>query len=474
MPVTSSKCFRCLPLPFLTILAGVLVSTILPTRARQSEEAPRPNIVFIMADDLGYGDTGPYGQEHIQTPHINALAAEGIRFTQAYAGGPVCTSSRSVLMTGLHNGHTVARDNVPHYSTYLRSGDVTLAQVLKDAGYRTGGVGKWSLGDARTEGRATAMGFDTWTGYLNQDHAHYYYPTYLDHDEGKIQLPDNPILRNHYSHDVLTNAALNFIRQAADKPFFLYAAYTLPHFSAKEEDVHGLTVPSTGPYTEKDWPERAKKYAAMVHRLDSDLGKIIALLEELGIRENTLVIFTSDNGGHSATWKGFATNGILRGYKRDLYEGGVRVPFIASWPDRIPAGMESTEVLAFQDLLPTFAALAGTTPPQNLDGISQVEALKGNRVPRRERVLYWDFGHARERYDQAVRLDDWKGIRRGKNQPIELYNLAADPGESINLAEKHPKVVDKIAGLMESEVTPSPRYPVGERYRGDPIWKKDW
>ncbi|WP_244891273.1 arylsulfatase [Cyclobacterium xiamenense] len=462
------------PLPLLIATVGVWLATLVSTEARQSVKAARPNIVFIMADDLGYGDTGPYGQKHIETPHIDALAAEGIRFTQAYAGGPVCTSSRSVLMTGLHNGHTVARDNVPHYPTYLRSGDITLAQVLKDAGYQTGGVGKWSLGDARTAGRATAMGFDTWTGYLNQDHAHYYFPSYLDHDERKIHLLDNPILRNHYSHDILTNAALNFIRQAADSPFFLYAAYTLPHFSATEEDEHGLTVPSTSPYAEKDWPERAKKYAAMIHRLDKDVGKIIALLEALGIRENTLIIFTSDNGGHSATWKGFKTNGMLKGFKRDLYEGGIRVPFIASWPGQIPAGRESTAILAFQDMLPTFAALAGAPLPERLDGQSQVEALRGKQLPHSDRVLYWDFGHTRERYDQAIRMGDWKGIRRGKNQPIELYDLSTDPAETNNLAGKHPELVDKIGQLMESEVTPSPRYPVGERYRGGAIWKKDW
>jgi len=434
----------------------------------------KPNIIFIMADDLGYGDIGVYGQELIQSPNIDALAREGIRFTQAYAGGPVCTSSRSVLMTGLHNGHTVARDNVPHYPSYLSASDTTLAQVLKDAGYRTGGLGKWSLGDAQTEGRATNMGFDTWTGYLNQDHAHYYYPSYLDHDERKILLTDNPILRNNYSHDILTNAALNFIRKSKDEPFFLYAAYTLPHFSADEEDEHHLTVPSTIPYEDKDWPEAAKKYAAMVHRLDKDVGKIIKLIDDLGIREETLIIFTSDNGGHSNTWKGFKTNGQLKGYKRDLYEGGIRVPFIASWPGVIPAGRQTNEMIAFQDMLPTFAALGNASLPKEVDGLSIVEALKGNVIPSTERVLYWDFGHTRKRYDQAVRLGKWKGIRRGSNKAIELYDLSQDISEQNDLAENYPELVNKIDGLMELMVTPSQRYPVGEIYRGEPIWKKDW
>jgi arylsulfatase A-like enzyme len=442
--------------------------------AQQINNGDRPNIIFIMADDLGYGDLGAYGQQLIQTPNIDALANEGMMFSQAYAGGPVCTSSRSVLMTGLHNGHTVARDNVPHYPTYLNEGDVTLAQVLKEAGYRTGGVGKWSLGDAQTEGRATNMGFDTWTGYLNQDHAHYYYPSYLDHDDRKILLPDNPILRNNYSHDVLTNATLNFIRENSKNPFFFYLAYTLPHFSALEEDEHGVTVPSTYPYTDKDWPEAAKKYAAMIYRLDKDVGKIVKLIDELGIRENTLIIFTSDNGGHSNTWKGFKTNGQLKGYKRDMYEGGIRVPFIASWPGVIPAGQQSDALIGFQDMLPTFAGLANAPIPENIDGISVVDALKGKVLTENNRVLYWDFGHTRQRYDQAVRIGNWKGIRRGKGQAIEIYDLARDISEQHNLATDHPELVKKIERLMETMVIPSPRYPVGEVYKGGPIWKKDW
>ncbi|EPR70564.1 arylsulfatase [Cyclobacterium qasimii] len=442
--------------------------------AQQINDGDRPNIIFIMADDLGYGDLGAYGQELIQTPNIDALANAGMKFSQAYAGGPVCTSSRSVLMTGLHNGHTVARDNVPHYPSYLQEGDVTLAQVLKNAGYSTGGVGKWSLGDAQMEGRATNMGFDTWTGYLNQDHAHYYYPSYLDHDDRKILLSDNPILRNNYSHDILTNATLNFIRENSKKPFFFYSAYTVPHFSAPEEDEHGLTVPSTYPYTDKDWPEAAKKYAAMIYRLDKDVGKIVKLINELGIRENTLIIFTSDNGGHSNAWKGFKTNGKLKGYKRDLYEGGIRVPFIASWPGVIPAGQQSDEVIGFQDMMPTFAGLSNASIPENIDGVSVVEALKGNALPENNRVLYWDFGHTRQRYDQAVRIGDWKGIRRGQGQPIEIYDLAGDVSEQHNLANAHPELVNKIDKLMQMMVIPSPRYPVGQVYKGGPIWKKDW
>ena len=282
-----------------------------------------------MADDLGYGDLGCYGQKLIKTPRIDSLAEQGVRFTQAYAGGPVCASSRSVLMTGLHNGHTPARDNVPHYHTYLKEDDITVAERLKHAGYRTGGVGKWSLGDAGTVGRATNQGFDTWFGYLNQDHAHYYYPEYLDDDEARHELKGNTSSRKHYSHDLLTERALKFIREPGDQPFFLYVAYTVPHFAAKDEDPNGFTVPSTAPYTDRDWDERSKKYAAMVHLLDRDVGRIVDLVEEQGIGENTLIIFTSDNGGHKVNGKRFQSSGPLRGYKRDLTEGGTRVPFIA-------------------------------------------------------------------------------------------------------------------------------------------------
>lgn len=212
----------------------------------------------------------------------------------------------------------------------------------------------------------------------------------------------------------------------------------------------------------------------MIYRLDKDVGKIVKLIDELGIRENTLIIFTSDNGGHSDTWKGFKTNGLLKGYKRDMYEGGIRVPFIASWPGVIPAGQQSDEVIGFQDMLPTFAGLANAALPENIDGISVIEAMKGKALPANDRVLYWDFGHARKRYDQAVRIGNWKGIRRGKGQAIEIYDLARDVSEQHNLANDHPELVNKIDSLMEAMVISSPRYPVGEVYNGGPIWKKDW
>ncbi|MFP4502859.1 MAG: arylsulfatase [Candidatus Hydrogenedentota bacterium] len=458
---------------FLKTLGIATAATQLPFNATSAATNGRkPNIVFIMADDVGYGDLGCYAETSIQTPNIDRLAREGLRFTQAYAGGPVCTASRSVLMTGLHNGHTPARDNIPHYHTYLEEDDVTVAEVLQQAGYRCGGVGKWSLGDAGTVGRATNQGFDTWFGYLNQDHAHYYYTEYLDDDEGRLELTGNTESQEHYSHDLIAERALDFIRENKDRPFFLYGAFTLPHFSSRDEDPHGLAVPTTEPYTSKDWDDQSKKYAAMVHRLDRDVGRIVDLIDELGLTGDTLIIFTSDNGGHAEMGGQFDTNGPLRGHKRNLTEGGIRVPFIARWPGKAPAHETSDEIITFWDMLPTFAALAGAAPPDDIDGVSVLEAIKGGAVEKPHDYLYWDYGHCRDRYDQAVRMGKWKGIRHGEGGPIQLYNLEEDLGEEHDIADEHPDIVQRIAEIMEEAVTPSPRYPVGVPYEGGPIWKK--
>lgn len=451
------------------LLSLVLAASLL---GAAEGEALRPNIILIMADDLGYGDLGCYGQQVVKTPNIDRLASEGIRFTQAYAGGPVCTPSRSVLMTGLHNGHTPARDNIPHYPTYLRDNDVTVAEVLKEVGYACGGVGKWSLGDAGTEGSAVNQGFDSWFGYLNQDHAHYYYTEYLDDGDGILDLAGNTHSREHYSHDLIAERALGFIRENHEKPFFLYAAFTLPHFSSRNEDPDGLTVPSTAEFADKEWPEKAKKYAAMMKLLDRDVGRIIDLVNELGIGENTLILFTSDNGGHDAVWEGFQTSGPLRGYKRDLYEGGIRVPFIARWPGRIPEGKTNDEVVSHQDLLPTLAEIAGGEAPKGIDGISATAALFGGKVEQPHEYLYWDFGHCRDRYDQAVRLGNWKGIRLGVGSPLQLYDLSSDLAEEQDVAADHPEVVKQIEKIMVDAVVPESRYEVGNLYTGKPIWKR--
>lgn len=433
----------------------------------------QPNIVFLMADDLGYGDLGCYGQDLIQTPHVDRLAREGVRFTQAYAGGPVCTPSRSVLMTGLHGGHTPARDNVPHYRTYLQEQDVTVAEVLNKAGYRCGGVGKWSLGDAATVGRATNQGFDMWFGYLNQDHAHYYYTEYLDDNEGRLNLTGNSQTRKNYSHDLLVERARRFIKENERRPFFLYAAFTLPHFSSADEDRDRFAVPTTAPYTDRDWDSKSKKYAAMVHRLDRAVGQIVDRVDTLGLKDSTLIVFTSDNGGHAEVWQDFDTNGPLRGYKRHLTEGGIRVPFIARWPGTVPSGKVSVEIIAFQDMLPTFAELSGVNCPPDLDGVSVLDAILGKTVVKPHPPLYWDYGHCRSRYDQAVRLGRWKGIRLGRHSAVQLYDLSHDVGEENDVARAHPDIVRQIEDAMRNAVVPSPRYPVGERYRGAPIWQKE-
>jgi len=311
-----------------------------------------------------------------------------------------------------------------------------------------------------------------WLGYLNQDHAHYYYTEYLDYNEGRLELPGNEILRDHYSHNVLTNGALSFIRKSAAKPFFLYVAYTLPHYAARSEDEHRLTVPSTAPYTDYPWPESARKYAAMLHLVDSDVGRVVKLVEELGLSENTLIIFTSDNGGHDAIWKDFNTSGPLRGYKRDLTEGGIRVPFIASWPGKIAAGETNHEIIAFQDIMPTFAELAGADVPDNMDGVSILPTLTGKPQTKKHHFLYWDYGHCRSRYDQAVRLGKWKGIRHGVQGDIQLYNLEEDISEERNVASDHPEIVQKIARIMKTSAVPDDRYQVGKLYEGGAIWKK--
>lgn len=472
-PLSISLCIRHAWVAILLLMtAGVLPSIC--AQAIADESAARPNIIFIMADDLGYGDTGCYGQQILATPNIDRLSVEGTRFTQAYAGGPVCAASRAVLMTGLHNGHAPARDNVPHYHSYLSAKDITVADVLKQAGYRTGGVGKWSLGDAGTIGSATRQGFDRWFGYLNQDHAHYYFTEYLDDDDQRLELPGNSKTRQNYSHHLMTDQALEFIRSASqlDQPFFLYVAWTLPHFSSRHEDKDRLAVPSTKNFDDRDWDQKSKKYATMVQMLDQDVGRIVKLIDDNGLTDDTLIVFTSDNGGHSGVPDRFQTSGPLRGFKSELTEGGIRVPFIARWPNTVPANRTSNKVIAFQDMLPTFAELAGATVSGATDGLSIAGHLTGNGSVAERDYLYWDYGHCRDRYDQAVRWQNWKGIRLGRDQPIQLFDLSNDLAETTDVAARHPDVVQRMTNIMKSAPTPSDRYPVGQIYEGRPIWKR--
>jgi arylsulfatase A-like enzyme len=467
----------------ITIGAGALTATISgckngPARGR-ADKPPRPNIIFILADDLGYGDLGCYGQKEIATPNIDRIAAEGMRFTDHYAGSTVCAPSRCSLMTGLHTGHCWIRGNalIP-----LRPSDVTVAELLKKAGYTTGIIGKWGLGEAGTTGIPNKKGFDYWFGYLNQRHAHNYYPEFLWRNQEKIavlgnQLPSESSVEDRiggwgrsvkqttYSDDLFTKEALAFVEQNQDKPFFLYLAYTVPHAN-NEAGQNGMEVPSLGQYADKDWPPPQKGHAAMITRMDGDIGKLMAKLKELGIDDNTLVMFSSDNGPHKEGGGDpnfFKSSGPLLGYKRDLYEGGIRVPMLARWPGKIKAGSVTSHTSAFWDFLPTCCELVGIETPKGTDGISILPTLLGQpEKQKKHEFLYWEFHEQGKK--QAVRTGDWKGIRlnvaKNPDGPIELYNLKADIDEQKNIATEHTEVTEKIKEFLKAARTPSENWPI--------------
>ncbi len=433
--------------------------------AAAAPPASKTNIVFILADDLGYGDVGCYGQSRIETPHIDRLAAEGMRFTQAYAGSTVCAPSRCCLMTGLHTGHARTRGNL-FPDLHLRPEDVTVTELLKKAGYRTGLFGKWSLGGIGTTGYPRRKGFDEWFGFFSQTHAHNYYPEHLLDNEREFLLRGNMgTRRTEYAHDLFTERALSFLdRQPAGQPFFLHVCYTIPHANNEmgRDTGNGMDVPSDAPYTSRDWPQPEKNFAAMITRMDRDVGRLMDQLKKMGVDRNTLVIFTSDNGphkegGHSPDF--FRSSGPLRGIKRDLTEGGIRVPMVARWPDRMKSGVASDQICAFWDFLPTACELAGVAAPKAIDGMSMAPAFTG-RPQRNHEYLYWEF-HERG-FDQGVRMGNWKGIRKGRRGPIELYDLASDLGEANNLAGRNPAIVSRIAKIMEEARTESKEFPVRE------------
>src|SRR5882672_6665891 len=413
--------------------------------------APRmPSIIFILADDLGYGDLGCYGQTRIKTPNIDKLATEGIRFTDFYAGGTVCAPSRCALMTGLHTGHSWVRGNS---DMALRPVDVTVAELLKQAGYHTGLLGKWGLGNEHTPGVPQKKGFDEFAGYLDQTHAHDYYTDRLWHFDPKVPFDDWQYLyenqggkRGLYIPDLLAKASLNFVRTHKPdqfnhyRPFFLYLANIIPHANNEEgrRSGNGMQVPSDAPYSSEPWLQPEKNKAAMITRLDADVGKLMDKLKELKIDQDTVVIFSSDNGPHKEGGvdpKFFQSAGPLRGIKRDLYEGGIRVPFIARWPAQIKAGQVSDFVGAFWDFMPTLAEIASAKCLTNIDGISFLPTLLGRTQTNRHEFLYWEF-HERG-FQQAVRMGDWKALRPQAGEPLELYNLKSDIGEKQNVADKN-------------------------------------
>ncbi|MBU2515754.1 sulfatase-like hydrolase/transferase [bacterium] len=421
-----------------------------------NSQSRKPNFVYILADDAGIGDFGAYGQQEIQTPNLERMAKEGIVFTNHYAGSTVCAPSRSSLLTGQHTGHTYIRGNAeifPEGQLPLSPETTTVAEVLQQAGMKTGIIGKWGLGGPGSEGMPNKHGFDYWFGYLCQRQAHSYYPDHLWRNDEKVELNGD-----QYTHDMFTEEALDFIRQNHENPFFLYLPYTIPH--AK------LQVPDLEPYKNRDWSENKKKYAAMITRMDSDIGRILALLKRLEIDSNTLVMFSSDNGPHAeggADPEFFNSSGPFRGKKRDLYEGGIRIPLIARWPGKIKEGSRSDHVSAFWDILPTLADLAETPLPNGIDGISMVPTLLGNPQNQKQHpYLYWEF-HELEG-SQAVRLGNWKGVRHNvRSNPendIELYDLSLDPSESRNIAEANKEIVETISKIMVEARTQSKEFPL--------------
>ena len=460
---------------FLKAVGATAITAGLPFSSC-SNSTTKPNIIYILADDLGYGDLGCYGQKNIKTPNLDNLSAEGMRFTDHYAGSTVCAPSRCCLMTGLDTGHALVRGNA---TVPLGPDDLTIAEVLKPAGYTTGLVGKWGLGEDGSTGTPNKKGFDYFFGYLNQIKAHNYYPDYLWRNDQKVYLNNENVIadssyakgvgsaatkRVDYSHDLFSQEALQFVEQNKDNPFFLYLAYTIPHANNEHWIVnqHGLEVPDYGIYADLDWPEAQKGHAAMISRMDADIGTLLSKLQELGLDENTLVVFTSDNGPHD---EGLSdpefndSNGPLRGKKRDLYEGGIRVPMIARWPGTIAAGQTSDLPSAFWDMMPTFAQVAGVPVPQ-CNGISFLPTLGGHPDKQvRHDYLYWEF-HEGGASTQAVRMGEWKGVRLDPKGDLELYNLKKDVGEENNVAAEFPDIVQKIVAVLESARTQSEFWPL--------------
>lgn len=446
------------------------------------EQAP-PNIIFIMADDLGYGDLGCYGQTLFDTPNIDQLSRDGMLFTQHYAGAPVCAPSRCSLLTGLHTGHAVIRGNreiQPEGQYPLEAGSHTLAKLLKEAGYVTAAFGKWGLGFPGSEGDPNRQGFDEFFGYNCQRMAHNYYPYHLWHNDEKVRLMNNAGQQQEtYAPEIIHRKALDFLEQNKDTTFFMYYPTPVPHAEllAPErymESYHGKFSPET-PYRGIDEGEAYKNggygsqaepraaFAAMISMLDSQVGELRQKLAALGIADNTLIIFTSDNGPHKeggADPDYFDSNGPLRGYKRDLYEGGIRVPMIACWPGRILPSSRSDHVSAFWDLFPTLAEVAGRPLPTATDGISFLPELLG-REQRQHNHLYWEFHEQGGK--QAVRTGNWKGVRlqadTNPHGPIQLYKLDTDPGEEQDLSNTNPEIASMIMAIMASEHNTSPEFP---------------
>ncbi len=485
-------------LRFSLILA---VGFVLIARSESVGATEKPNVIFILADDLGYREVGAFGQKLIRTPNLDRLASQGMRLTQHYSGNAVCAPSRCVLMTGKHPGHAFVRDNrstPPEGQWPIPDSEVTVAELLRSQGYATGAFGKWGLGGPDSTGRPLNQGIDRFFGYNCQSHAHSYYPSYLWSDEQHVSLKNDPPVPGHaslpegsdkrdpasysmfkgtdYAPDRIHDAALDFIRTHRDKPFFLYYPSVIPHVAlhVPDDDLKPylelgwndppFTRESGYGYTPHFTPRAA--YAAMITRLDRYVGNVMRLIDELGIADNTLIVFSSDNGtthlDQEVDYEFFASVGELRGLKGSLYEGGVRVPTIVRWPGKVPAGSVSDRVSGFEDWLPTLLDAVGAVDhvPDDVDGISLLPTLLGQQQPPRP-YLYREFGAYGGQ--QSIRVGDWKAIRQNMSQgklEIELYDLAQDVGEQQNVANDHPDIVARLAKLMEQVRTPSKDFPL--------------
>jgi len=453
--------------------ALLLLPLLLTATAFAASSAQRPNIVFIMADDLGYGDIRPFGQKIIRTPNLDRLAAEGTCFTQYYAGGSVCSPTRSVLMTGQHTGHTRIRGN--HGQTGLarvplKASDVTVAKVMKSAGYATAIAGKWGLGEPGTEGIPNRQGFDRWFGYLNNDLAEFYYPEKIWRNEEEITLPGNiGGRRGQYSNDLMTEEALSFIDDHRARPFFLYLAYTIPHslLEVPEDSLVEYRGKFPEPAAEatggkNNVPEPRGTFAAMVTRLDREVGRVLGRLQKHGLEKNTVVFFCSDNGAPNRAGLAdyFGSTAGFRGHKGSLFEGGIRAPMIVRWPGQVPAGKRSDYAWGGWDVLPTAAALAGAATPPGIDGISVVPALRGE-VKERSGHFYWE--HHQKTFSQAVREGRLKAVRETPSAPILVFDLAADPAETRDLAASQPAFVARAKELFRTARSESEHWPITEK-----------
>jgi arylsulfatase A-like enzyme len=448
---------------FRSIFIILLCLAPLLAHTRAEAKNAQPNFIFILSDDLGYNDVSCYGQTQFQTPELDRMAAEGLRFTSAYAGCPLCGPCRASLLTGLHNGHAPIRQNPIGARGWNRTtqGDPplpanipTFGKVFKEAGYATAVIGKWGMGRADAAGNPKSIGFDYFFGYESHVAAHDYYPAFLWRNDQKVPLDGKT-----YSHDLFTQEAFDFVRQHKGHPFFLYLAYTIPHVA--------LNPPTDEPYADKPWPKPDKSYAAMIHRMDADVGKLFALLKELKLEESTLVIFTSDNGpesagGHKSEF--FKSGAPFRAQKNHPYEGGIRVPFIARWPGHVPAGKTTDQPVVFYDLLATGAELAGVSPPANTDGFSILPTLLGHPDQQKQHeYFYWELASAQGGF-QEIRFGHWKAERlnvsNGKQPFIELYDLDQDISQTNNVAADHPDIVKRIEQIAAEAHTSNAMFPL--------------